>query len=152
MRHILQILFFVLASIQTKETTLENDFQESLEIYNRLNNIETVNQSKSFMINSTQKSIAYFESFDDKAIFWISKNYEDYISHKDERITGKFYPIEPNTTYYVRNFIWNNPAVLTKYLLPIFNEKEEIKINDEAEEINFIYLDANKTYTIKIKK
>ena len=148
MRHILQILFFVLASIQTKETTLENDFQESLEIYNRLNNIETVNQSKSFMINSTQKSIAYFESFDDKAIFWISKNYEDYISHKDERITGKFYPIEPNTTYYVRNFIWNNPAVLTKYLLPIFNEKEEIKINDEAEEINFIYLDANKTYTL----
>ena len=55
MRHILQIqiLFFVLASIQTKETSLENDLQESFEVYNKLNNIETVIQSKSFMINST---------------------------------------------------------------------------------------------------
>ena len=146
MRNILQILFFVLANIQTKDTTLENDLQESLEIYNRLNNIETVSQSKSFMINSTKKSIAYFDSFDDKAIFWISKNYNDYTSYKDERITGKFYPIEPNTTYYIRNFIYTNPAVLTKYFLPIFNE--EIKINDDVEEINFIYLDTNKTYTL----
>ena len=143
MRHILQIqiLFFVLASIQTKETSLENDLQESFEVYNRLNNIETVNQSKSFMINSTQKSIAYFDSFDNKGDFWITKNYEDYKSNKVERITGKFYIIEPNTTYYIRNFIWNYPAVLSKYLLPLFNEKEEIKINDDVEEINFIYLE-----------
>ena len=148
MKHILQILFIVLASIQTKETTLENDLQESLEVYNRFNNIETVSQSKSFMINSTKKSIAYFDSFDDKAIFYISENYEDYISHKDERITGKFYPIESNTTYYIRNFIWSSPTVLTKYFLPILNDDEEIKINDDIEEINFIYLEANKTYTL----
>ena len=112
MRHILQILFFVLASIQTKVLKFENDLQDSFEIYDRLNNIETVIQSKSFMINSTQKSIAYFDSFDNKGDFWITTNYEDYKSNKVERITGKFYPIEPNTTYYVRNFIWNYPAIL----------------------------------------
>ena len=129
MKHILYILFFVLTSSQAIETTLENDLQASLELYNRLNIIETVKQSKSFMINSTKKSIAYFDSFDNKGDFWITTNYEDYKSNKVERITGKFYPIEPNTTYYVRNFIWNYPAVLLKYLLPLFDEKEEIKIN-----------------------
>lgn len=74
------------------------------------------------MINSTEKSIAYFDSFDDNANFLILKNYEDYISHKDERITGKFYPIEPNTTYYIRNFLRLNSTVLTKYFYPIINE------------------------------
>ena len=152
MKHILYILFFVLTSSQAIETTLENDLQASLELYNRLNIIETVKQSKSFMINSTKKSIAYFDSFDNNAIFFISNNYEDYTSRKVERITGKFYPIEPNTTYYIRNHLWTNIAVLTKYFLPIFNEEEEIKINDNAEEINFIYLDANKIYTLNFEE
>ena len=125
MRHILQIqiLFFVLASIQTKETSLENDLQESFEVYNRLNNIETVNQSKSFMINSTQKSIAYFDSFDNKGDFWITKNYEDYKSNKVERITGKFYIIEPNTTYYIRNFFMELSCSTFKIFITIIQRK-----------------------------
>ena len=125
------------------ETKIKS-YEESLEILDRLNNFETVVQNQDFIIRTTEKSKAYFDSFDNNAVFWISKNHEDYISHKDEKITGKFYTIEPNTDYYIRNFIfYDNPIVIKKYLYPLnINEEETYYIttgfNNDEEYLKFL--------------
>ena len=152
MEYALIIFLLILAYIQTENNQFTSYLEESIETYNKLNNFETVLVSKNFIINTTQKSYAYFDSFDNSAIFWISKNYSDFINGKDQRITGKFYPIEPNTTYYVRNFIWTYPSVLEKYLYPADIDKDEIIINDDIEEINFLFLEANKTYILNFEE
>ena len=150
MRYILHILLLLSVGSLAKEISQEDE-KEELPIYDKLNLFETFNGGRNFMINSTQKSYAYFDSFDKNAIFWISKNYEDFTSHKDERITGKFYPIEPNTIYYVRNHLWNAPSVVKRYLYPMNLTGYEIIINDDIEEINFLYLEVNQTYKLNFE-
>ena len=155
--YILSILFLSV-HLNTRNNSPDKSYEESLEIFDRLNNFETVVQNQDFIIRTTKKSKAYFDSFDHNAVFWISTNHEDYVSHKDEKITGKFYTIEPNTDYYIRNFIfYDNPIVIKKYLYPLNINEEEIKINEDNEEINFLYLEKDKKYTLdfqgnKIKK
>ena len=152
------IILFLSVHLKTRNISPDKSYEESLEIFDRLNNFETVVQNQDFIIRTTKKSKAYFDSFDHNAVFWISTNHKDYISHKDEKITGKFYTIEPNTDYYIRNFIfYDNPIVIKKYLYPLNINEEEIKINEDNEEINFLYLEKDKKYTLdfqgnKIKK
>ena len=151
MVNILAFLLLLLNRIQTKDNDLKKD-KDSLIIYDKLNNLETVIENQDFIINTKEKSYAYFDSFDRNAIFWISKSYEDLISNKSERITGQFYQIEPKTTYYVRNLFWKFPSVLKKYLYPMNLEDREIIINDDEEEINFLYLEKNKSYVLNFEK
>ena len=150
MKNILEI--FLLLLFQIHIISSENDIKDSLDTYDKLNKFETISQHQDFIINTAQKSKAYFDSFDNNAIFWISKNYDDYNNHTDEKITGKFYTIEPNTTYYIRNFIYFSTMVIKKYLYPLNLNENEIIINDTNEEINFLYLEKDKIYTLNFKE
>ena len=155
MKHLLIIFLFII-----KINTLENfsdDFKDSLATYEKLNHFETIIQNQNFIINASLKSIVYFDSFDKNAVVFISSNYDDLISYKDERITGKFYEIEANKTYYIRTFLYAFPSVLKKYVYPLNLDESEININDDIEEINYLYLAKNKSFTLnfsdnKIKK
>ena len=135
------ILVYILTLIYADEPSLIN--------YEKLNEIETICDSQNFTIETNVKSIAYFDSFDKNSIIYISKSYEDFSSHKDERITGKFYEIEPNVKYYVRNYFYNEimyQSVFKKYVYPK-EITEEINVND----LNFIYLQKNQTYTFNFE-
>ena len=90
-----------------------------MKIYDKLNFFETIDQNQVFRIYTKVKSIAYFDSFDKNKYTYISKDYDDLIYKKDERINGKFYQIEPNTIYFIRNYLYNSPSVLKKYVYPM---------------------------------
>lgn len=102
---------FILIKIKAKD--------ESLKVYREFNGFETIQNDQNFIIETEYKSIAYFDSFDKGSVVYISKDYENFKAKKDERITGKFYEIEPNTKYYVRNNLYYSPSVFKKYLLYI---------------------------------
>ena len=155
MKHLLIIFLFII-----KINTLENfsdDFKDSLATYEKLNHFETIIQNQNFIINASLKSIVYFDSFDKNTVVFISSNYDDFVSHKYERINGKFYEIEANKTYYISAFLYVFPSVLKKYVYPLNLDESEININDDIEEINYLYLAKNKSFTLnfsnnKIKK
>ena len=153
MKYLFPIIFLLLITINTLENSSKNnDFKDSLKTYDKLNHFETIIQNQTFIINSTLKSIAYFDSFDKNSIIYISKSYDDCISFNDERIQGKFYVIEPNTTYYIRTFSYSFPSVIQKYVYPSNLDESEININDDIEEINYLYLEKNKRYTLNFAK
>ena len=164
MKYFLLFIFLLLIKINTLEN-IQNipknnylkDSKDSLTVYDKLNHFETISFKQDFIINTSSKSIAYFDSLDKNTIIYISKNYDDYASSKDERITGKFYEIEPNINYYIRTFVYTFYSVFKKYVYPLELDKSEININDDIEEINYLYLEKNKSYTLnfednKIKK
>ena len=156
MKHFFLIIFLLLIKINTIDNGSDG-FKGSLATYEKLNYFETIIQNQNFIINATVKSIVYFDSFDKNTIFFISNNYNDLVSHKDERITGKFYEIEANKTYYVRTYLHSIPSVIKKYVYPLNLNESDININDDIEEINYLYLEKNKSYTLnfldnKIKK
>ena len=125
MANILLICLLLFNGITATDNYQETDDKQSLNIYHKFNNYETVIKIPNFIINVTEKSYAYFDSFDRNANFWISKNYDDMISEKDERITAQFIEIEPNTTYFIRSHFWRFPSVVKKYLYPIIQMKKK---------------------------
>ena len=60
------------------------------ESYEKLKTFKSIIKNESFIIKTKVKSIAYLDSFDKKSIIYISKNQEDFLAEKDEKITGKF--------------------------------------------------------------
>ena len=139
MANILIISLLLFNGIQATGIYLESQYKDSLNIYHKLNNFETIIEGEVFKINVTEKSYAYFDSFDRNAEIYISNNYDELISNKGERITSQFIPIKPNITYFIRSLLWSNPSVIKKYLYPMNLDEKEIIINDDIEEINFLY-------------
>ena len=99
-----------------------------LKSYDELNTFKMIEQNESFIIKTNVTSKAYFDSFDKNSIIYISKNYEDFKTEKDQKITGKFLTIEADTTYYIRNYLYDAkyPSVFKTYLYPLELDKNEI--------------------------
>ena len=122
-----------------------NGIDESLEIYSKFNDFITIIKDQRFIIETTEESIAYFDSIDRGSEIYISKEYNKVISDKEERITGKFYKIKPNIKYYVTNKLYlNQPSVFKRYLYPLNLGKEDF--------INYFYLEKDKSITIDFQK
>ena len=117
-----------------------------LKSYDELNTFKMIEQNESFIIKTNVTSKAYFDSFDKNSIIYISKSYEDFKSEKDQKITGKFLTIEADTTYYIRNYLYDAKyhSVFKTYLYPLELDKNEINIQNQ----NFLYLEKNKRYTL----
>ena len=114
-----------------------------INIYNELNSIETINKNQYFFIKSEKSSIAYFDSFDRNSKVYLSKSRIKSILQEDQRITGKFQEIEPNSIYLIKNAIYDI-SVFKKYfyfLLP-----NESIINIKNDDKNFFYLGKNGLY------
>ena len=122
--------------------------EDSLKTYDKLNNFEIISENQSFIIETKVKSIAYFDSFDKNSIIYISTDKNKYINKTDEKITGQFYIIEPNVVYYIRNYLYFYTSTFKKYLYPLIIS-EEIKISKEN--INFLYLEKDKTYALNFE-
>ena len=136
--------FFILAFILL--SSIKGKDESTLKSFSQLNTIETIIANQSFIINTTEASIAFFDSFDTMGLVYISKDINEFLSQKDERVTGKFIEIEPNVEYYVRiRLIMNGLSNLRKYLYPKDIPEEKISIKEN--ELNFIYLQKDKTYT-----
>ena len=125
---------------------------ESFPTYSTLNGFETIFTDQDFIIQTNVKSIAYFDSVDKGSVIYISKDYNSYKDKKDERINGKFYEIEANTLYYVRNSLYfpDSPSVFKKYLNPLNLQDEPISIYDDYS-ISYLYLQKEKVYTLDFK-
>ena len=134
------LAFILLSSIKGKD-------ESALESFSQLNTIETIITNQSFIINTTETSIAFFDSFDTMGLVYISRDINEFLSQKDERVTGKFIEIEPNVEYYVRiRLIMSGfTSNLKKYLYP--KDIPEEKISVKGNELNFVYLQKDKTYT-----
>ena len=152
MDNLLAIFLLALNVFQVFSIFQETEFEDSLLVYDKLNKFETVDKPKNFYINTTEKSYAYFDSFDKNAVFLISESDGGVISNKSETITGQFYPIEPNVTYYIRNDFFSKISVYQEYLYPRNLDKEEIIFNDDKEDISFLYLEKNKSYILNFEK
>lgn len=122
--------------------------KEELKTYSELNCMETIDASKKFIIETSEASIAYFDSYDKNSVIYISNNLDSFNNEKDERINGKFYRIEPNTKYYIRNSLYfkDQPSVFKKYVFPLNLEGKALDIS--GNKINFLYLEKDKTYTL----
>jgi len=118
--------------------------EESLETVSKLNSIEAIDENKVFKIQTEENSIAYFDSFDGNSVIYISENYQDFISKKEEKITGVFYPIEKDKTYFVRIKLYNSRSSLKQYLYPI--ESYEITLSGTD---SFFFLKKGFKYNIK---
>ena len=89
---IILLLFFFVNIIKTAEDL-------DLKTYEKLNTFEMIKENQNFIIKVTEPSIAYFDSFDKNSITYISKNKTEFINQIDEKITGKFYLIDPKNIY-----------------------------------------------------
>ena len=101
---LLALVFILLTAIKGAE-------EPSLEAFNKLNTIEMIDKNQSFIITSTESSIAFFDSLDRNSIVYISKDKEKFLTQMDDRITGKFYQIEPNEIYYVRIYLLSKDSI-----------------------------------------
>ena len=142
---ILSFFIFIIVQIKGKEESNRKYFDIKLgesPIFSDLNNFKIISGSDEFSLKVNSKSMAYFDSVDKNSIIYISKNTEVSLG---EKITGKFYIIEPNILYYVSIKLYNNsePSVLKRYVFPM----ETIDIED-ADKLNFIYLQQNKVYRL----
>ena len=137
------LLFFNIIQIKGKDESLVTHYQ--------LNDFETIYSSQNFIIETNKISIAYFDLIDRNSVVYISKDYQKFITEKDERISGKFYTIEPNTKYYVRNSLYFSPSVFKRYLFPLDLSNDEIIISEEKP-INYLYLEKNKIYILNFKE
>ena len=123
-----------------------NTIEEELRI-TELNSMETIDNNQKFIIKTNETSIAYFDSFDKCSVIYISKEIDDESQY--ERINGKFYQIEKNIDYYVKNNLYFKDciSVYKKYLYPLNLEQKEIDISENT--INFLYLEKDKVYYLK---
>ena len=113
-----------------------------------------ISENQSFKINTSKPSIAYFDSFDGNSIVYITRDKEKFLNQTDERITDKFYPIEPNVEYYVRNNLYDlydvdYPSTFKKYLYPDDLANQNISIF--GEKINYLYLKKDNFYILDFK-
>ena len=125
--------------------------KEELKTYSELNCMETIDSSQKFIIETTEVSMAYFDSYDKNSVIYISNNIDSFNKEEDERINGKFYRIEPNIKYYIRNSLYfkGQPSVFKKYVFPLNLESKVIDIS--GNKINFLYLEKDKIYTLDFK-
>ena len=125
--------------------------EPSLAIYDKLNTFEMISKSQSFKIKTNETSIAYFDSFDGNSIVYITKDKDSFFNQNDERITGKFFPIEPNVEYYVRNNLYDEAYIsnFKKYLYPVDLANQNISIF--GEKINYLYLKKDNSYILDFK-
>jgi len=123
--------------------------EASLVSYDKLNTFEMITKSQSFKINANKPSIAYFDSFDGNSIVYITKDKDKFLKQTDERITGKFYPIEQNVEYYVRNNLYGTLSTFKKYLYPVDLTNQNIPI--AGDKINYLYLKKDKSYILDFK-
>ena len=145
---LLPLVFILLTAIKGEE-------EPTLESFDKFSTIEMIDKSQSFIINTTESSIAFFDSLDKNSIVYISKDKEKFLTQKDDRITGKFYQIEPNEAYYVRISLLSKDSTyytsnLIKYLYPVDIDQQSISI--KGSDINFLYLQKDKVYTLDFKE
>ena len=145
---LITIILIILTSIQRAEEPL-------LKSFDKLNNIEIIDKNESFIINTSKSSIAFFDSFDRNSVIYMSTDKDKFLTKKDERITGEFIQIEPNVIYYVRIYLLSKDSVyytsnLKKYLYPIDIDQQNIII--KGTDINFLYLQKDKIYTLDFKE
>ena len=67
--------------------------KEELKTYSELNCMETIDTSQKFIIETTEASMAYFDSYDKNSVIYISDSLDSFNYEKDERIKCKFYRI-----------------------------------------------------------
>ena len=118
----------------------------SINIYDKINSFETIKYTENFAIKTGVDSLAYFDSSENNTIIYISKDYKDFKFGNIEKITGKFYKIKSNEFYFVKNLLYFSPSVTKKYLYQLNLNESEIDIVDG--EINYLYLEKNKEYTL----
>ena len=132
MKYFLFTLAFILL------TSFKGAEESSIQSFDKLNTIEMIVEDESFIINTTESSIAFFDSFDRNSIAYITNDKSKFLSKKDERITGKFIEIEPYEIYYVRIHLISEKYAsnIRKYLYPfnIFQKSISIKGAD----LNFL--------------
>ena len=145
-------MFYQLFILALTLCTLSKGEDPTFDVYEKLNTVEMIYNSQSFIINATETSIAYFNSFDRYSQIYISKDINDYLSQTDERITGKFIEIEPNIIYYVRIYLLSKDYTsnLVKYLYPKSLFEKSILI--KGANINYLYLQKDKVYTLDLKE
>ena len=141
---ILILALFVLNSVYGEE-------EPSLASYDKLNTFEMISQDQSFIIKTSEPSIAYFDSIDGNSIVYITTEKENFTAQTDERITGKFYHIDANVEYYVRNHLYYSyyTSTFKKYLYPINLSTTNLSITEEY--INYLYLQKDNTYNLDFK-
>ena len=143
---IIIISFIFCFSIKAQE-------QESdLISYEKLNYMEMIFQNQSFIINTPEESIAYFDCLDRNSFVYLTTDEEKFKSKTEERINGKFINIEPNVNYYVRIYYMSEYSLsnLIKYVYPVnlFEKNIEITSNN----LNYLYLKKDHTYTLDFKE
>ena len=121
-------------------------------IYTKLNSFQTINENQYFFIRAEEESIAYFDSFDRESYTYISETFNKAILKNDERINGKFYPVNKGKVYMIKNRIYSNSSIsnFKQYFYPIVLNSEEINIKDN--EINYIYLKKDGTYKLNFQQ
>ena len=145
---LITIILIILTSIQRAEEPL-------LKSFDKLNNIEIIDKNESFIINTSKSSIAFFDSFDRNSVIYMSTDKDKFLTKKDQRITGEFIQIEPNVIYYIRIYLLSKDSVyytsnIKKYLYPIDIDQQNIII--KGTDINFLYLQKDKIYTLDFKE
>ena len=146
---LLTLILFLLNSFKGAEG-------QSLQSFDKLNTIEMIDKNQSFIINTKESSIAFFDSLDRNLIVYLTTDKEKFLTQKDERITGKFIEIEPDVIYYVRIYLLLSKGStyytsnLRKYLYPVDIAKQSIEI--KGSDINFLYLKKDKVYTLDFKE
>ena len=130
----------------------KEESQDEFPVYSELNGFETIYSNQNFIIETDVESMACFDTYDKNSVIYISKSKKIFDSKKDERITGKFYKIEPNIKYYIRNSLYfgnKYPSVFQKYLFPLDLKYKEIDLSENS--INYLYLRKDTTYEFNYK-
>ena len=120
-----------------------------INIYTELNSFETINENKYFVIKAKNKSIAYFDSFDRNSKIYLSESRQKAILESDKRINGKFIDIKEDSTYLIKNEIFNI-SVFTKYFYPLISNETQIDI--EGDNKNSLYFSENGNYILNFKE
>jgi hypothetical protein len=116
----------------------------SLVLYDTLNEVGPISSNKEFSIKSSEESIAYFDSFDRNSKVFISKNDNN---HYNEKITGKFYKIQPNIIYFIKNEIYDI-SFFKQYFYPLNLNIKRIEMDSQS----FLYLKVGHTYNLNFKQ
>ena len=121
-------------------------------IYKELNSFQTINQNQYFFIRAEEESMAYFDSFDRNSSIYISEEFNKTILNNDTRINGKFYPINKDMIYMIKNRIYSDYSVsnFKQYVYPTALNTGDVNVNNN--EINFIYLKKDGTYNLNFQE
>ena len=121
-------------------------------IYKELNSFQTVNDNQYFFIRAGEESIAYFDSFDRNSYAYISETFDKTILKNDIKINGKFYTVNKDKVYMIKNRIYSNYSIsnFKQYFYPAVLSTKEINIKDN--EINYIYLKKDGTYKLNFQQ